>query len=594
MEAVGAASAILGIATAGVQCSVKLVTFAGQIKIAPEQIGFVAEDVSLSASILQQLGELAKENMEYEPRVSDGNSKNATNNNVKSVHDTNMPVSKQSIFNATGLETVMNLAKKCEVIFESLNQSLRKASKQLHEKSGVSGKVKLSRTEMLKWPFLFPGIDTMRNELRNVKGTLMLMLQVAMLAYSRKIMGGYVENKRPTAIVAYSREDQELLVRSIVAAQKSQRGSPKKENPEASNVRSVRAQSLEGEGLRSRLSGSTKRGLASMTCELNGTENTEKVPLSRRSSQSPSETSASPPLRIFDLYIVSPRAFIMNQQIHISYDARIIKLPNLTVESQLQDWKAALKTSVLDQLTALNHNEYEALDATRNHSDRIILQEGTLEWIQFGDYRTLIQGIETFNARTLTIIMSRLPQPAAQFEEATKIEKEKKVAKVETQEERRTTWIKSDSNYLIIKKWISEDFQELLFAHSRRARRSNGFISKIRQIIPFINRRKQEQEDTESTFDNAVEGDMMGEASRQRIRRKFRYSREEVENLNFLNRKTADGEKEWRRKESSDEGQRYTGQEFEKETIKGEDVEILPESDDTEGIVDALLAKYTV
>lgn len=191
MEAVGAASAILGITTAGVQCSVKLVTFAGQVKIAPEQIGFIAEDVSLSASILQQLGELAKENMGYEPRVSDDNG-NATNNNVKPVHDINTTAPKQSIFNATGLETVLNLAKKCEKVFESLNKSLRKASKQLHERTCTSGTVKLSRAEIFKWPFLFPGINTLRNELGSTKGTLMLMLQVAMLAYSRRMMEGWV------------------------------------------------------------------------------------------------------------------------------------------------------------------------------------------------------------------------------------------------------------------------------------------------------------------------------------------------------------------------------------------------------------------
>ncbi|KAJ5371550.1 Glucose-methanol-choline oxidoreductase N-terminal [Penicillium concentricum] len=71
MEAIGAASAILAIATAGVQCSVKLMTFAGQVKTAPEQINMVAEEVSLNASILQQLGELAKENVETKHLTSD-------------------------------------------------------------------------------------------------------------------------------------------------------------------------------------------------------------------------------------------------------------------------------------------------------------------------------------------------------------------------------------------------------------------------------------------------------------------------------------------------------------------------------------------
>lgn len=186
MEAVGAASAILSIATVGVQCSMKLMTFAGQIKTAPEQITKIAKDVSLNASILQQLGELAKENVGNGLPISDD--KDGSNDDMNSVHDAETAASNQSIFNAKGLGTVMSLAKNCEEIFISLDQSLRKASKQLRAKPGTSGKVKLSHAEKLKWPFLLPGMDTMRNELQNVKGTLMLMLQVAMLAYSRKLM----------------------------------------------------------------------------------------------------------------------------------------------------------------------------------------------------------------------------------------------------------------------------------------------------------------------------------------------------------------------------------------------------------------------
>lgn len=187
MEAVGAASAILSIATVGVQCSMKLMTFAGQIKTAPDQITKIAEEVSLNASILQQLGELAKENVGNGPPTSDD--KDSSNDDMKSVHDAETAASKQSIFNAKGLGTVMSLAKNCEEIFNSLDQSLRKASKQLCAKLGNSGKVKLSHAEKFKWPFLLPGMDTLRNELQHVKGTLMLMLQVAMLAYSRKLMG---------------------------------------------------------------------------------------------------------------------------------------------------------------------------------------------------------------------------------------------------------------------------------------------------------------------------------------------------------------------------------------------------------------------
>lgn len=65
---------------------------------------------------------------------------------------------------------------------------------------------------------------------------------------------------------------------------------------------------------------------------------------------------------------------------------------------------------MLDQLAALDTNEYEALDATRNHG------EGTLEWIQFGEYRTIVEGIPHLKARTLTMVMSGVPQRTPRFE----------------------------------------------------------------------------------------------------------------------------------------------------------------------------------
>lgn len=86
----------------------------------------------------------------------------------------------------------------------------------------------------------------------------------------------------------------------------------------------------------------------------------------------------------------------------------------------------------------MDSNEHEALDIISNHSDQTIWQEGTLEWIHFGDYCTLIQGFENPKARTLTIVLSKAPQPALQF----KMKEEKGKEKNEEIEERKTTWIK--------------------------------------------------------------------------------------------------------------------------------------------------------
>lgn len=74
---------------------------------------------------------------------------------------------------------------------------------------------------------------------------------------------------------------------------------------------------------------------------------------------------------------------------------------------------------MLDQLAALDTNEYEALDATRDHG------EGTLEWIQFGEYRTIVEGIPNLKARTLTMVMSGVPQRTPRFE-GTEEEQEEK------------------------------------------------------------------------------------------------------------------------------------------------------------------------
>lgn len=172
-----------------------------------------------------------------------------------------------------------------------------------------------------------------------------------------------------------------------------------------------------------------------MICPRNSKPLASRVPLSTQISQSQFEVPGLPVLRIFDIWLVSPRASIANQQIHISYSSRTIKLQTVAIESQLREWKKASKMSVLEQLATLDSNEYDALDVMTHHSDRTILQEGTLEWIQFGDYCTLIQGFENIKARTLTIVTSKESLPP-QFER-----KEKKEEQVQI-EEKTTTWIR--------------------------------------------------------------------------------------------------------------------------------------------------------
>lgn len=104
MDGVNVAASIVGIATAGVQVSIKLVTLTFQISTASERVRTIGNDVSLTSGILHQLGEL----MTQKP----------TENGI-------------SIVSQGGLETTKTSAAVCERIFQELEKELKKASGQL-------------------------------------------------------------------------------------------------------------------------------------------------------------------------------------------------------------------------------------------------------------------------------------------------------------------------------------------------------------------------------------------------------------------------------------------------------------------------------
>ena len=87
------------------------------------------------------------------------------------------------------------------------------------------GKVKLLRSEKLKWPFSRPSINTLRADLREAKGTLMLMLQMTTLALSKKMAdfdasASSEQGDMYAIIVAFQREHEERKSHEAVAAKK--------------------------------------------------------------------------------------------------------------------------------------------------------------------------------------------------------------------------------------------------------------------------------------------------------------------------------------------------------------------------------------
>ncbi|KAL8684224.1 MAG: hypothetical protein Q9218_008373 [Villophora microphyllina] len=161
MDGVSIAASLVGIGAAGCQIAIKLYTLATQISTASDRISSISNDVSLTSGVLQQLGELMTQKS-----AGDGT----------------------TIFSQSGLETTKTSAAMCESIFRDIEQAAKDASTQIRGRSSfVGGKIKLSKSEKAKWPFLQPSIDALRSDLREAKGTLMLMLQVTSLAFSQKM-----------------------------------------------------------------------------------------------------------------------------------------------------------------------------------------------------------------------------------------------------------------------------------------------------------------------------------------------------------------------------------------------------------------------
>ena len=163
MDGVSVAASIIGIAEAGFQIATKLITLATQISTASDRVSSIGNDISLTSGVLRQLGELMNQNQKT---TDDGT----------------------SIFKEDGLELTRNSAAACERIFLEVKNEARKAIKQIRESKWLAvGKIKLSKAEKAKWPFLQPNIEILRGDLREAKGTLMLMLQLGSLALCKRM-----------------------------------------------------------------------------------------------------------------------------------------------------------------------------------------------------------------------------------------------------------------------------------------------------------------------------------------------------------------------------------------------------------------------
>jgi hypothetical protein len=99
-----------------------------------------------------------------------------------------------TIFNATALSDIDHALSHCDSIFTQIKDYLKRATKQVRRiaPNSTATKITLSRTEKAKWPFLQPQFQELRNDLRDSKSNLLLMVAVANLAVAQRRGDGVV------------------------------------------------------------------------------------------------------------------------------------------------------------------------------------------------------------------------------------------------------------------------------------------------------------------------------------------------------------------------------------------------------------------
>lgn len=157
MAEIGLIGTIIGIASAGIKLSITLYTFSESISTASVEIKNIARDVSLTSSVLEELGA-----------------------NLK--HD-----EQAKLYSGSAVQTAKDVVRECESVFTEINAVVAKAMESASKGKGFKkgGKLALSALDRLKWPFLQPKMEVLRSNLERLKSTLVLMLNV--LTYARDL-----------------------------------------------------------------------------------------------------------------------------------------------------------------------------------------------------------------------------------------------------------------------------------------------------------------------------------------------------------------------------------------------------------------------
>ncbi|KAI9878656.1 MAG: hypothetical protein M1830_000272 [Pleopsidium flavum] len=186
MAEIGLVASVVQIADTGIKLSITLYTVAETVLKADKSIKEIASDVSLTSSVLEELGQNLKKDQ------------------------------KSRLCSENAVKTAEGIVKECAAIFEEINRTLETTLNKIKPpvgadkgkgRNGAPGgkKMAVAALERLKWPFLQPKMQLLRSNLDRLKSTLVLMLNV--ITYARKVSE---DHATPSTL-----EDQRKLIEDL-------------------------------------------------------------------------------------------------------------------------------------------------------------------------------------------------------------------------------------------------------------------------------------------------------------------------------------------------------------------------------------------
>ena len=153
MAEVGIIASALQIADIGVRLSLRLYTFGETVASADKAITSISENVSLTSTVLKELGQTLAKDQTFR------------------------------ICSPNAVKTADSIVAECQKIFQEMDHVLVKKFAHTKSTEKDNRRIKAAQTlERLRWPFIKGKIDLLMSNLEKQKSTLVLMLNVIVLA----------------------------------------------------------------------------------------------------------------------------------------------------------------------------------------------------------------------------------------------------------------------------------------------------------------------------------------------------------------------------------------------------------------------------